>query len=84
MRHPAYSAEVHHSFFRVLYCHPMKSRNDYDKQTSGTVYVVNFGDGRDTTLTQAEMMKTMGSVKHTFNTEGLSPNFQIYSAIVLQ
>ena len=23
---------------------------DYDKQTSGTVYVVNFGDGRDTTF----------------------------------
>lgn len=53
-------------------CYGMESEIkiiDYDKQTSGTVYVVNFGDGRDTTLTQAEMMKTMGSVKHTFQTD---------------
>ena len=53
-------------------CYGMESEIkiiDYDKQTSGTIYVVNFGDGRDTTLTQAEMMKTMGSVKHTFQTD---------------
>ena len=53
-------------------CYGMESEIkiiDYDKQTSGTVYVVNFGDGRDSTLTQAEMMKTMGSVKHTFQTD---------------
>ena len=37
-------------------CYGMESEIkiiDYDKQTSGTVYVVNFGDGRDTTLTHA-------------------------------